>query len=759
MSLKVADNFSYQARKPLDERTIYKTKADMSSTPDSYLYNGIIAFNEEDQKYYTFNSNNTLDSILGKWREFNSGSGAKFTAAVDTTVGSATEGHLIITFLDGTTIDAGYVLGSDIATIAEYQANTSYSQDAILYLGDKFARVISDYTTGAITTTIEDLFNTDSNLVIMSHNLIDDSGSSINKTYSSDKIESLFAGVSSSFKGSAKTDNTTDLPSNPNSGDWILIEDCVNSYPGQAAIAVYNGTSWDISPIPAGTFTFPEPVDDNKLYFRTRANGGAEGSWIAFNSVDGSNIEIKVNIKDSSIAGQGSQIPKKGELVWDSARECLLIGDGLLSIANLRPFYENVLTSTDIINALNFTPENVANKGQANGYAPLDANGKVPAANLPASLTDTYSKAEIDSKDTNTLTQATTLVNTEATTARANEAAIRTDLNTHTSNNSIHVTQAQKDSWDAKIDASDLTNYDNHISDTVIHVTQADKDKWNGMNKSYYVLNKSDLPLTGNQVGNIGFVQVSAAGVTPVVVDQYLWNGTSWVERDVGQVSLSMTWGNISGRPSSTPLALDNTVGLAHNHTNKLALDKIGQSTTGAFTFDGQEVGIRAIFVANQNLLPTTGTSDTLYIVYEDSRVRNYPSISVWRDDAYQILGRGTQDAPPQVGDMSILQNEYFSVAKDTKHRIKVKQNQYFAFLPLEILKEIPGKTAQNRNITDFSNPNDFEYDEDLFDISSSQKLIINLKDLPTTIDTVSDQYHSYVDVDLNKYKDIEGIA
>lgn len=38
-------------------------------------------------------------------------------------------------------------------------------------------------------------------------------------------------------------------------------------------------------------------------------------------------------------------------------------------------------------NALGFTPENAANKGQANGYADLDANGKVPASRIDFSQT------------------------------------------------------------------------------------------------------------------------------------------------------------------------------------------------------------------------------------------------------------------------------------------------------------------------------------------------------------------------------------
>lgn len=38
-------------------------------------------------------------------------------------------------------------------------------------------------------------------------------------------------------------------------------------------------------------------------------------------------------------------------------------------------------------NALGYTPENIANKGQANGYADLDANGKVPASRIDFSQT------------------------------------------------------------------------------------------------------------------------------------------------------------------------------------------------------------------------------------------------------------------------------------------------------------------------------------------------------------------------------------
>jgi hypothetical protein len=65
------------------------------------------------------------------------------------------------------------------------------------------------------------------------------------------------------------------------------------------------------------------------------------------------------------------------------------------------------LTDWNIFNnkqpALGFTPENVANKGQPNGYAPLDGSGKVPYANLPAALM-TFKGAWNPTTNTPTLT-------------------------------------------------------------------------------------------------------------------------------------------------------------------------------------------------------------------------------------------------------------------------------------------------------------------------------------------------------------------
>lgn len=278
------------------------------------------------------------------------------------------------------------------------------------------------------------------------------------------------------------------------------------------------------------------------------------------------------------------------------------------------------------------------------------------------------------------------------------------------------------------------------------------------MQQAFYVTNKANLPTTNVQIGNIGYVQVSAVGVTPVVCDQYLWDGSQWQLLDVDQVSLAMKWGNIQDRPASTPLTIDNAVTVAHSHVNKTVLDKIGQSPAGNFTFDGIEIGIKVVFVEVEQLLPPEGELDTLYVVYKDSRTRNYPSISVYRDNAYQILGKGAQENAPVVGDMHILQAEYYGVQKNASYNISFEPNQYFAFMPVEILKEIEGLKNQTRLICDPSDPADFMYNDKILNVTSGNKCAIQIQPLDCTLDTVSDYYYYHCDVDLREYKDVDSV-
>ena len=90
---------------------------------------------------------------------------------------------------------------------------------------------------------------------------------------------------------------------------------------------------------------------------------------------------------------------------------------------------------------------------------------------------------------------------------------------------------------------------------------------------------------------------------------------------------------------------------------------------------------------------------------------------------------------------------------------ITVTPNQYFAFMPVEILREIEGLKDQEKEIITVSNPSMFSYNEDLLDISASSKLTISMKEKETVLDTVSNFYYSHIDVNLDDYKDIDNIG
>lgn len=74
MALVIGDQFSYQARKPLDSRLVASNLASLLAINEATVYNGIQVYVESEKQFYVFNSSNTVDAVTGKWREFNSGS-------------------------------------------------------------------------------------------------------------------------------------------------------------------------------------------------------------------------------------------------------------------------------------------------------------------------------------------------------------------------------------------------------------------------------------------------------------------------------------------------------------------------------------------------------------------------------------------------------------------------------------------------------------------------------------------------------------
>ena len=121
MAIKVADNFLYQGRKSLDNRIIANTTADMVAMAEAIIYDGIIVYVKDIKKFYVYDSTNTVDATLGKWRPF--------------------------------TVDQ--------ASIKAYAKNTAYNKDDLVYLNEKLARVVNSFTSDNTGATVNDSYGID----------------------------------------------------------------------------------------------------------------------------------------------------------------------------------------------------------------------------------------------------------------------------------------------------------------------------------------------------------------------------------------------------------------------------------------------------------------------------------------------------------------------------------------------------------------------------------------------------------------------
>jgi len=116
-----------------------------------------------------------------------------------------------------------------------------------------------------------------------------------------------------------------------------------------------------------------------------------------------------------SSSGGGGSPTIGGPVIGGTSGSVLFVGPGsILSQDNANFSFNDTthsLTITGNLSAATFngyTPENVANKGVANGYAPLDGSAKVPYANLPSALM-TFKGAWNPTTNTPTLTNGTGL--------------------------------------------------------------------------------------------------------------------------------------------------------------------------------------------------------------------------------------------------------------------------------------------------------------------------------------------------------------
>lgn len=101
---------------------------------------------------------------------------------------------------------------------------------------------------------------------------------------------------------------------------------------------------------------------------------------------------VDARITSGAITGALGYIPE------DAADKGIANGYAPLDAnAKVSTTYLYDITSGQVTTALGYTPENAANKGVANGYASLDAAGKVPSTQLPSYVDDVKEYANLAS--------------------------------------------------------------------------------------------------------------------------------------------------------------------------------------------------------------------------------------------------------------------------------------------------------------------------------------------------------------------------
>lgn len=74
----------------------------------------------------------------------------------------------------------------------------------------------------------------------------------------------------------------------------------------------------------------------------------------------------------------------------------------------------------------------------------------------------------------------------------------------------------------------------------------------------------------------------------------YRLSNTTWYKiSEAESMDLAITWASITGKPTSTPAAIDAAVSASHTHANLTQLGLIGQDASGDLTYNGLNVSPR----------------------------------------------------------------------------------------------------------------------------------------------------------------------
>ena len=169
MSISLNANFELlSAGLYLDARQQFNTIIEMKDFAETSTPDGFITYNKETQKHYVFSSSNTVDAILGKWREYNSGGGSSEKQIKDWVSGSS--------YLEGDYIYHWGELYRCLTSNSDVDFDES-NWEQITYGIDELSKEDVERLLGLTKEEIEAMAS-----------LISDTEVRIDKTYSSSKI-------------------------------------------------------------------------------------------------------------------------------------------------------------------------------------------------------------------------------------------------------------------------------------------------------------------------------------------------------------------------------------------------------------------------------------------------------------------------------------------------------------------------------------------------------------------------------------------
>lgn len=237
---------------------------------------------------------------------------------------------------------------------------------------------------------------------------------------------------------------------------------------------------WYINTMNFGKFLFQVAYDARDYKFIYFRDGSTSGDWSSWQSIlTGSYLEKLASKKDleakeSTIhkgeANGYAALDDKGKVPEAQLPEKAIRVYDLTPYAKSEDIKKTYATKQEVTSGqLDYTPENIANKGKANGYASLGGDGKVPADQLPSYVDDVLeftSKTNFPSKgekgkiyvdlSTENIYRWSGSAYTEISPSLITQADIKKLQGIEDGAEKNNVTQEMIDTWNVKITAGDV---------------------------------------------------------------------------------------------------------------------------------------------------------------------------------------------------------------------------------------------------------------------------------------------------------------